>query len=185
MKIGRIYYPVKVLGYGNRLGIWVCGCNKNCIKCISPELKNIMSGKEMSVQEIIKFIDGINDEIDGVTISGGEPFLQDRELAKLTAQLKKYGIDDIIVYTGYTYDHLLKGNKNIRKILNNISVLIDGEYISELDDGKGIRGSANQNIYVFRYENRYTDAENCERNIQAIITNTHITYIGIPNNERK
>lgn len=184
MKIGRIFYPVKVLGYGKRVGIWTCGCNKNCYKCMSPELKDMSNAVEYSVDRIIEFISGISGKIDGITISGGEPFLQPDELALLIAELNNMGIKDIIIYTGYSYEYLCSLGKKEHYILNNISVLIDGEFVDELNDGLGIRGSVNQNIYIFRYHNRYKDINQCERQIQTVMTDSHTTFIGIPNNER-
>ena len=184
MNIGRIYYPVKVLGYGNRIGIWVCGCNQDCQDCASPELRNASNGMAITTDEIMTLVNGINEPIDGVTISGGEPFLQVDELAVLVDKFIQRGIDDIIIYTGYIYETLLK-YRATKEILNNISVLIDGSYISRLDDGIGIRGSSNQKIHIFRYYDRYKNAVKCKRQMQTIVMDTHITYIGKPNEREK
>ena len=40
LSIARIYYPVKTLGPGNRIGIWTAGCPRRCSGCISPELQH-------------------------------------------------------------------------------------------------------------------------------------------------
>ena len=80
MKIGRIYFPVRTLGYGDRVGIWTTGCLLNCTNCISPELQNINAGVELTVDYILDIILNTDKIVDGVTISGGEPFLQKQEL---------------------------------------------------------------------------------------------------------
>ena len=36
--VARILYPVKVLGPGNRVGIWLAGCDHKCLGCSNPEL---------------------------------------------------------------------------------------------------------------------------------------------------
>ena len=38
MNVARILYPVKVLGPGKRIGIWLCGCDRECFGCSNPEL---------------------------------------------------------------------------------------------------------------------------------------------------
>ena len=38
MNVARILFPVQVLGPGNRIGIWLCGCNRACKGCSNPEL---------------------------------------------------------------------------------------------------------------------------------------------------
>ena len=53
----------------------------------------------------------------------------------------------IFVWTGYTLDELDKNNKNIKEILSNIDVLIEGKFIKEQRDiTLKFRGSKNQRI---------------------------------------
>ena len=184
MKIGRICYPVEVLGYGKRVGIWTCGCNKNCYKCMSSELKEWTNAVDYTVDKIINFITEIKADIDGVTISGGEPFLQVEELAELVKKLISINITDILVYTGYSYEYLLSLGKGEQFILDNIAALIDGEYIDKLNNGLGIRGSTNQNIHLFQYHDRYKDLGTYTRKLQLLMTASHTTFIGIPGSER-
>lgn len=184
MVIGRICYPVTTLGFGKRIGIWTSGCKQNCSGCVSPELKDISVGKEISPDYIEKYVSNIKGTVDGITISGGEPFLQSKALAEYVERFIKMGIEDIIVYTGYTYEYLTTQDVHTQYILSNISVLIDGKYIKELDDGVGIRGSSNQRIYIFKYNERHKNLHCCKREIQAIMCNGHITNIGIPTIKR-
>lgn len=178
LSIARIYYPVTVLGPGKRIGIWVAGCNKNCLGCISPELKNEMNGRKMSTQEIIKVINLIGVIPDGITISGGEPFLHPDSLLSLVMELKKI-TDDILIFTGFAYEELCKDVFSL-KVLENISVLIDGRYIQNLNDGIGLRGSSNQRIMCFRNAEKYNGLENSTRNIQSVFYGDKLLSIGIP-----
>ena len=70
ISLARVYYPVKVLGPGSRVGIWLNGCHRKCPGCISPELQGYDPAKEVSVQDVIKMIMRIDSPIDGFTISG-------------------------------------------------------------------------------------------------------------------
>lgn len=151
MQIARILYPVKVLGPGKRIGIWVNGCRRACPGCANPELWETDIRKNVSIEQIRKMVQSIAERypVDGITISGGEPFLQTKELAELVGMLKEY-TEDILIFTGYERRTLLKRKKEatyIRYILENISVLVDGKYVEEKNDGHPLKGSSNQRIY--------------------------------------
>lgn len=181
MIIARIYYPVTTLGHGKRVGIWVAGCNKNCKNCMSENLRSFDSGVAMSIDEICKTIEKIEQEFDGFTISGGEPFLQIDELVELTERLSSIYTDDIIIYTGYTLEQLEMDNAVIMKrIKNSVSAIIDGEYIESLNDGVGTRGSSNQNVHIFKNHNKHRKLLTQERKVQIIEHKKGITVIGIP-----
>lgn len=168
MIIKRISFPVKVLGPGKRVGIWTCGCRFKCPGCMTPELQSFEAGNEMSVEGIISALRKIPHKIDGFTISGGEPFEQPDELEKLVCALCEEFTDDIIIYSGYTYDELLKKGEKCKSIFDKIAVLVDGRYIDELNDNKGLRGSANQNVIIFRDTERYSYMNSCKRELQLL-----------------
>ena len=179
MYIKRVCYPVTVLGSGNRVGIWFTGCERDCPDCLSPELRNMKSGAEVSVSQVRDMMNQLPSQPDGVTISGGEPFLQARELDELTATLSEL-TDDIIVYTGYTLEQLREQScVNTNAVLSRIAVLIDGEYVAELNDGRGIRGSSNQRIHIFKNAERYNNLDSCERTQQTFSYDGQILVVGI------
>lgn len=91
-------------------------------------------------------------DIEGLTISGGEPFSQAQALVSLLEHIKTKRDLGVIVYTGYYSDELRQtaaDNKAIAELLNQIDLLIDGPYIETLNDGLSLRGSANQNLLMF------------------------------------
>ena len=181
MRIGGMWYPVLTLGYGNRLGIWFQGCEKHCRNCISPEFRSKEDGEILHLAEIKKIIRCDCGKIDGLTISGGEPFDQPEGLMLLVEWFAEEFNDDILIFTGYTLDELYeKKSSTIKRILNTISVLVDGEYMEELNSGIGLRGSTNQKIYVWKNRDKYTDLEKYNRNIQCVFLRNRIWMIGIP-----
>lgn len=149
MYIARILYPVEVLGPGKRIGIWFCGCDHKCKGCSNPELWEMQEKYNITIENIMKLIHRIADEkdVDGFTITGGDPMLQYDDLTALITELKQIN-SDILVYTGYTVEEL-KG-----KSLNGISVLIDGRYVEELNDNSLLRGSSNQKIHILEEAQR-------------------------------
>lgn len=184
MNIARILFPVKVLGPGNRVGIWVCGCPRRCHGCSNPELWQQKQEYEIAVSELKALIGSIANKknVEGFTITGGEPMVQPEELAELITYLKTISTD-ILVYTGYKYKELSQqGSKFIDEILNSVAVLIDGQYIEELNTDVILRGSGNQSIVVLNneykayYENYLKTAHN---QIQNFTTSDGVVSVGI------
>lgn len=184
MNIARILYPVKVLGPGNRMGIWVCGCPRRCPGCSNPELWEQRSEYEIAIPELKELIGRIaaTQRIDGFTITGGEPMAQPQELAELITYLNKISTD-ILIYTGYTYEELCKQDSCfIEEILRSAAVLIDGQYIEELNTHVVLRGSENQNIVILNneYKAYYKNyLETTHNQIQNFTTADGVVSVGI------
>ena len=163
-----------VLGPGRRVGVWFQGCSLRCKGCIVPELWK-SEGKEYTPEELFSIISSF--KIKEVSLSGGEPFEQDKnDLLKFLKLLKEndYGI---WVYTGYTLEELIE--KNFEELLIFIDVIVDGRYVEELNDGKPWRGSSNQRIILL--SERYSNVKvPNKRKIQMEITENEIIIIGIP-----
>lgn len=180
LNVGFIWYPVMTLGYGKRLGVWFQGCSKKCENCISPEFQVPEAGTMYTIKEIFDSLP-IGLYIDGLTISGGEPFDQAEGLLELVMAYKENFNDDILIFTGYTLEELHKKESLIiEKILQNIAVLVDGKYVGRLNNGKGLRGSTNQNINVWKYHERYNEAEESDRKMQCVLMNGRLWMLGIP-----
>lgn len=177
MYVARILYPVEVLGPGKRVGIWFCGCPRRCKGCSNPELWNFQERYNTTPDTVFEMIKNVSKEhkIDGFTITGGDPLYQANDLQGLLCLLKTIS-DDIIVYTGYKYSELKP------EMLRNISVLIDGEYIEELNDNSLLRGSSNQEIHILDKSkaNKYNAYFNTETNkVQNFFTSDGVVSVGI------
>lgn len=182
MNVARILYPVEVLGPGKRVGIWVCGCQRGCKGCSNPELWEQKPEYEASIDEISGLIGRIAEshEIDGFTISGGEPMDQTLELVRLIEELKRYS-EDILIYTGYRIVELQE-RSDAAAVLDQAAVLIDGEYREEENTDVLLRGSENQRIHILnddlreRYESYLATAHN---QIQNFTTRDGVVSVGI------
>lgn len=183
ISLARMYYPVKVLGPGSRVGIWMNGCNRGCNGCISPELQVYDKSKEVSVDEIMRMIERVDGPIDGFTISGGEPFFRPEALNALVGAAATV-CDDILIFSGYTIKELkAQGEKAIDSVLDTCAALIDGPYVKELNDNSGLRGSSNQRCWIFKYPDKYAGIEIAERRLQTIVYGKRVLTIGIPQGE--
>jgi anaerobic ribonucleoside-triphosphate reductase activating protein len=128
--------------------VFVQGCTRKCEGCHNPGTWDIHGGTEVSVEEVISHMRS-NPLTDGLTISGGEPFLQAAECATLAAAAQESGLN-VWVYSGYTFEELTELSKtdhNIDALLKATDVLVDGPFIlSERTLSLKWRGSKNQRI---------------------------------------
>lgn len=184
MRVHNIVKRTKALGPGNRYALWLQGCKKRCYKCMSPSSREMLGGYDVDLDAIYTEIAGCED-IEGITVSGGEPFLQSDELYELLYLIRKNTKLGVIIYTGYYLDELLSWkNSKIEKIVNELSdIIIDGPYIDSLNDGKSLRGSSNQNINYL--SERYKKYANIVygidiRKTEVVISKNEALLIGIP-----
>lgn len=171
---------ITTLGPGNRFGIWVQGCNRNCEGCVAKASKNPSDGRLVHVGALAWEI--INADVEGITISGGEPFLQAEALSELIRKVRKMKDIGVIIYTGYLYEELT-GVAGAEDLLKLTDLLIDGPYVKELDDGKSLRGSSNQKVIPLteRYANHLGLYGTGERRTETFLHSDKINFVGIPN----
>ncbi len=170
----------KVLGPGLRYVIWTQGCPFHCAECATPESRPITNDKEVSIATLAKDIQD-RPSIKGITISGGEPFLQAAGLTNLlTLVLKERPELTVIVYTGYQIDDLTWAES--KKLLAHTDLLIDGPYRPELNDNQGLRGSSNQKLHFLtpRLLPWKDELENGKRKVEYHIQSNRIKAFGIP-----
>jgi anaerobic ribonucleoside-triphosphate reductase activating protein len=104
---------------------------------------------QRSVREILREIRKAPSWVRGVTLSGGEPFLQAQEMAELAARVHQQGLS-VATYTGYGYEELqelARENEAIARLLEETDILVDGPFVeAQRDIGLRFRGSANQRV---------------------------------------
>jgi len=128
-----------VNGPGVRDIIWFQGCNLGCLGCFNPESWNFEGGEYYSVEDVLNFISS-----SGLTISGGEPFLQAEELYSLLSVLNLPG--GVVLFSGFDIEEIL-GDESKRKCLPYIDLLVYGRYDRDKRISSGLRGSSNQGYY--------------------------------------
>ena len=152
MNVARVLYPVEVLGPGKRAAVWLCGCPHRCTGCSNPELWEMRPEYDIQPETLAEMIGAVvtdqGKRVDGITITGGEPFYQAGDLERLLSRLRCF-TGDILVYTGYTLEELeASKDPRVKRALDQIDVLIDGRYEENKNTGVAMRGSYNQRIYV-------------------------------------
>jgi len=129
-------------GPGLRLTVFAQGCERDCPGCHNPDTHDLNGGYDLNISDIVELYKQ-NKLLDGVTLSGGEPFLQPAALCALAREIKALG-GNVVTYTGYTFEELLKKD-DCRELLALTDILIDGPFeLAQRTLELPFRGSANQ-----------------------------------------
>lgn len=136
--------------------IWVQGCPFACRNCIVPESWDANGGEQVSAAELAEWVLA-QPEIEGLTLSGGEPMAQADVLTRLILQVRERRDLGVVCYSGYTYEHLCgHGDAAQTELLAQIDLLIDGVYLADRHADLLWRGSANQRLLCL--SERYREA---------------------------
>lgn len=146
LKISGIEPESIVDGRGFRFVIFTQGCPHNCHGCHNPQTHDFNDGKWADVQDLYEEICD-NPLLKGVTFSGGEPFCQPNPLVALAKLIHTRKLD-LTIFTGYTYEELLKKrDPDVDALLSETDILIDGRFVLEQKDlTLCFKGSRNQRI---------------------------------------
>ena len=152
MRINAILKESIVDGPGLRYVVFVQGCPHRCTGCHNPQTHDRAGGTEMSTAELIADLEGAytdNPLLQGVTLSGGEPFLYADELARFARRAKAIGLD-VWTYTGYTLTELAqRPPRGAEALIEATDALVDGRFEADKRTlERRFTGSANQRIIV-------------------------------------
>ena len=188
VQLNRAHFPVTVLGHGRRAGLWFQGCSVGCPGCVALDTWAPDPGKAIGVKELLDWCSGLPaGEVDGVTISGGEPFDQPQALLALLSGLHDWraGLGreiDLLCYSGRALAFLQARHQ---AILDLLDVVIPGPFVAGLSPGAVWRGSANQPLVPLtdlghrRYD-EVIDQPNERARLQAVVDAGTVWYIGVP-----
>ncbi len=148
LRIAGIVKESIVDGPGIRYVIFAQGCKHHCRGCHNPETHSFEGGTLIEVDTILKEI-ASNPLLDGITLSGGEPFEQAEGFVGLAQEIKERNLH-LMVYTGYTYEELLEKSRSHPswgELLELTDILVDGRFVIEKRDLRLVfKGSSNQRI---------------------------------------
>ncbi|MCL2569247.1 MAG: anaerobic ribonucleoside-triphosphate reductase activating protein [Oscillospiraceae bacterium] len=144
MRIHHTMHDSIVDGPGLRYVVFTQGCPHRCPGCHNPATHDTDGGREMPVEDIIR--DMLRNPLtDGLTLTGGEPFLQAEDCAKIARAAHEAGLN-VWCYSGYTLEQL-REIPEAEVLLKEIDVLVDGPYLeAQRSLSLQWRGSENQRI---------------------------------------
>ena len=137
------YKPTSLIdGDGIRFVLFTQGCVHQCDGCHNPDTWDINGGVEESVENLANII-SMHKHIDGVTLSGGEPFLQQDECVKLLKLLPSHL--NVWVYTGFKYEDI-----QYAELASLVNVIVDGKFEKDKVVEDKPYGSSNQRVIRLR-----------------------------------
>ena len=189
IRLNKAHYPVTVLGPGRRIGVWVQGCSIGCTGCASRDTWDTEGGKDLPVDLLMKWCRDVSlNHLDGVTISGGEPFQQPEALGCLLDSLIGWRKEmahsvDILCYSGLPYRVL---QSRYPDLLGKLDAIIPEPFVAKRPMGGIWRGSDNQSLIPLsplgmeRYSQYVDQKEKEEKRFQIQVDPNRIWFIGIP-----
>lgn len=171
-------------GPGKRLAIWVQGCERRCPGCCNPKMQEIKKNIVVDTSDLIKIIQHSknDDNIEGISIIGGEPFLQAQGLSEVAKWAKSEGLT-VLAFTGYLLEELkdLK-NESVDDLIRYVDILVDGPYVDHLyDTERDWVGSSNQKVWFL--SNAYSpgiEYDKQEHQMEVLVSEKEILINGWP-----
>ena len=150
-------------GPGKRLLLFTQGCTIHCEGCINSHLWEFGCGKNISTEEILSVCK--ENQVDGITLHGGEPLDQAPAVLKAVNLLKKNGFS-VILFTGYTKKELSGAQKEVWDLAD---IVVSGRFIEDKQNlYLQFRGSTNQRVYF--HKGRYKNYRIVDGQTVAILT---------------
>lgn len=148
IRIANLISESIVDGPGIRFTVFVQGCDRRCLGCHNPSTFDKDGGTLMQTDDVVEEIKK-NTLLDGVTLSGGEPFNQAAACAIIAIECKMLFLN-IVSYSGHYFEEIYysaKDNPDWDRLLRLLDILVDGPFILELRSlALSFRGSKNQRL---------------------------------------
>lgn len=146
IRIAGVVRESVVDGPGLRAVVFFQGCPHRCPGCHNPETWDFNGGTIKATDEIWDLL-RYTPLLSGITLSGGEPFLQPAGALALAEKTRSVG-GNIVIYTGYLWEELLaRPEPEVQRLLDITFLIVDGPFKQEEKEaGLVFRGSRNQRL---------------------------------------
>ena len=135
-------------GPGKRAVIWVQGCTLRCPSCFNIDTHPHSAGGELfTVDEMFNQIIRLNNRIEGITLSGGEPLQQFAATLCLLKKVRELTHLSSVVFSGYTWQEI-QDMPLSEELLRCVDVLIAGRYVANLHKPYAMCSSTNQTVHL-------------------------------------
>lgn len=147
--VSGLNYESIVDGDGVRTAIYFSGCKWDCLGCHNPSTHSFTNGQpftedtQHAIMEHLKCATYVR----GITLSGGDPLFNAKEISQFVKDLKsEVPYINIWIYTGFTFDVAIQDEDRL-ELIKLCDVMVDGKFeIDKRDITLAYRGSSNQRI---------------------------------------
>lgn len=149
LNLGHWIDCTEVEGPGKRFAIWTQGCHIRCAECCNPELLPFVPNRLVEVDTMVQRIEAARKQhgIEGITLLGGEPLIQARNLALLAGEVRELGLT-VMLFTGFVIGPERKLPEGASDLLAACDVVVDGPYVaSRPEPQRNWVGSTNQRFH--------------------------------------
>jgi anaerobic ribonucleoside-triphosphate reductase activating protein len=189
LSISQFVPATEAEGPGRRLAIWFQGCPLRCPGCCNPEMLSFEGGTPVSLEGLLAEVWRAREEnqIEGLTLLGGEPFAHAEGAAALAEGVQAAGLS-VMIFSGYTLAELrAMPDPNAARLLANTDILVDGPYLREQPEKRRRWiGSANQQIHFLTSRYRADDPRWLAPNtLELRLAHGELTVNGFPASHSK
>lgn len=144
--LARILERTRAEGPGLRAALWVQGCTIRCRGCFNPHLWGRRGGTPVEPEDLLQ---RVPEDVEGVTLLGGEPFEQPAALARLAHLVQRRG-QTVMTFTGYWLERLrCSRTPGVADLLAHTDLLVDGPFdVTAPDHQRPWVGSVNQRFHA-------------------------------------
>jgi len=184
LRLSRVIERSSVLGPGERAVVVVQGCHLRCRGCIAAGTHPLDGGERVATAELGERIASL-EGLDGVTFTGGEPFLQAAALTRLLDLLRLGdGGLSAMAYSGYRLEWLRRdGSPAQTELLRRLDLLVDGPYVRRLHAPLRWRGSRNQRVHALTARHRAELRSTPDRSAGVEVSideDLDVDWVGVP-----
>jgi anaerobic ribonucleoside-triphosphate reductase activating protein len=165
-------------GPGLRAVVWVQGCSLGCPGCFNPTTHPFGAGETWPVERLAAAILERRNELEGVTVSGGEPFQQSKALAAFLAIVRRESHLSTLVFSGYCLEELAS-IRYAPEALRHVDLLLAGRYEAAQRLARDLLGSANKTAHFLTARYSPTDLAGVPAGEALIEPNGEIHLTGI------
>ena len=148
IRVSAVVPVTEAEGPGARFAVWVQGCAIRCPGCCNPHMFDRAGGEPVDPAGLLARLDRVREQVEGVTLLGGEPFEQASALAPFARGVRERGLS-VVAFTGHVLEDLRVDRPGgARELLAQVDLLVDGPYRADLPEtARRWSGSANQRFH--------------------------------------
>jgi len=180
IRVGNIESVTDVEGPGKRFALWVAGCTFRCKGCCNPHLFSKSAGSDLDSSEIISQLEAVKDQVEGISLLGGEPMEQPLQLVPVAKAAKEMGLS-VMIYSGFLLEDI-QACEDKSKLLEYADLLVDGQFDKDkrTTERRWI-GSTNQRLHYLtdfysEEDHRFSDSNE----ITLTYKDGELTVVGFP-----